>query len=146
MANLLIEGNNATLGDLYSVLETFNDKNLQYKYKDSRTIAQIIKHIACSQNCMYLDEFILGEKGKCTCQEPKTIKQALKIVQDLKVYYAKIVKGLDKDELAKTFTTEWGQSLTKELALFQSITHTAYHISEICFLAGLGGFYKGTLG
>ena len=55
-------------------------------------------------------------------------------------------KGLKAEDFGRKIKTEWGQTLTGELALFQSITHTHYHVSEICFLRGLGGFPTKAMG
>ena len=145
-ARILIEGNRSTINDLCGVVATFTDDNLKYKHQDSRTIAEIIQHIICSQNCMYLNSFVLGKKTKCNCHTPKTVKEAIKAINGLDPYFAEVVNSLESEDYQVKFKTEWGQELTKELALFQSVTHTSYHISEICFLAGLGGFYKNTMG
>ena len=143
---LLILGNNSTLDDLVSVLKTFKDEHLSARYKGSRTIAEILQHIHCSQNCMYLNDFIMNNKRNCECNAPKTIKEAISNIEEMKSYFTQIIKELNETDFKKEFTTEWGQDLTKEKALFQSITHTSYHLSEICFIAGLNNFYQGTLG
>ena len=55
-----------TLLDLHRVIETFSDENLRFSFNGSRSIAEILQHIQCSQNCMYVDDIVLGKKNHCT--------------------------------------------------------------------------------
>ena len=70
----------------------------------------------------------------------KTVREAQKRIAETFQKTVELWEKLTPEDFQKEIQTEWGQVLTGELALFQSITHTHYHVSEICFLRGLGGF------
>lgn len=145
---LLLEGNSDAHVQLYSVVESLRDKHLKYKHADvkNRNIGEMISHALCTQYCFYSHQLVLGRECKCAHKTPKTIKVALDMIQKNLDDVLKLWEGMSKDELQREFKTEWGQVMSKELALFQSIEHIMYHVGEICFMAGIGGFYKGVLG
>ena len=90
---------------------------------------------------------VLGKKyEELKMSLPKTAKKAQKSIVEVYKRTLEIWEKLDKKDFQKEIKTEWGQVLTGELALFQSVTHTAYHLSEICFLRGLGGFPTNVMG
>lgn len=145
---LLLEGNADAHSQLYSVVETFKDEHLSYKNPDvkSRTCGEIISHTVCTQSCFFTNSLVLGKKEKCECKVPASIDDALKMIQGNLMNMSKTWQDISVEELETEITTEWGQIMSKELALFQSIEHFMYHVGELCFLAGMGGFYQGTLG
>lgn len=145
---LLLEGAADVLGQMYSVVETFKDEDLKYENPDikNRTIGEMIYHSLCAQICFYTHEVLLNKKEECKCKVPETIKEALEMIHSNLDTITKIWPQIRKDKLNEVFKTDWGQTMTKENAMLQSVTHMMYHIGEICFLAGIGGFYKGTLG
>lgn len=145
---LLIEGASDAHAQLYSVIESFKDADLSYKHKkDDRSIAEIVSHALCCQYCWYTRELVLEKETQpCTCRAEKSVVKTLKNIQQNQKRVAQTWKQISQKELQKEFKTEWGQVMTKELALFQSVEHMMYHVGEICYIAGLGGFYKGTLG
>lgn len=145
---LLLEGLADSHSKLYSVIESFKDKNLTYKNSavKNRNIGEMVSHIVCAQVCFYTQKLVQGEDIKCECFVPKTIKEALEMIQENLDRISRIWTEIDEKEFEKEVRTEWGQVMTKEVALLQSIEHTMYHVGEICFLAGMGGFYKGVLG
>lgn len=147
---LLIEGNSDAHSQLYSVIGSLEDKNLTYKHPSvkNRTIAEMISHALCTQSCFYTSVLVLGNKEGCNpeCRVPKSVPEALKRIQTNLNNVTRKWSKLSEVDLGKEIKTEWGQVMTEEIALFQSIEHMMYHVGEICFLAGIGGFYKGVLG
>lgn len=145
---LLLEGNSDAHSQLYSVVESLKDEHLGYKHPKvkNRTIGEMVSHAICTQYGFYTCSLVIGKECKCECGEPKTVKEALELIQKNLDEITKLWKKFTKEELQKEIKTEWGQVMSKELALFQSIEHIVYHVGEICFIAGIGGFYKGVLG
>ena len=145
---LLLEGNVDVHAQLYLIVETFKDEHLSYKHPEvkSRTIGELISHTLCTQRCYFTDSLVLEKKEKCECKIPTNVKEALEMIQENLDQITKIWSKIPMKELEKEFKAEWGQVMTKELALFVSIEHYMYHVGEICFIAGMGGFYQGTLG
>jgi len=146
--SILIEGSADAHSQLYSVIESFKDTHLLYKHKDDdRTLSDIISHALCTQYCWYTQEIVLENKTKkCACKAELTIEKTLESIQKNLERTSRKWKQLSEKELQTEIKTEWGQIMSKELALFQSIEHMMYHVGEICYIAGLGAFYKGTLG
>lgn len=145
----LLMGNEDTWVSLLEVIEDLTDEQLKFKSKENpkqRSIAEIIKHIPETQYGFYTLTLVLEKPEEVIFDEPQTVEEAKKVLSDA---YQKIVstwQKATKEQLERKFTTEWGQELTGELALFQSITHTHYHVSEICFLRGCGGFPTEVMG
>jgi len=146
----LLMGNEDTWGSLVGVVEDLTDDQLQFKSKENpgRSIAEIIQHIPDTQYLFYTRSLVMEEKyaGPMFPKAPKTTKEAFDLLSDA---YQKIVgvwQKITPKQLKREFETEWGQKLNGELALFQSITHTHYHVSEICFLRGCGGFPTKAMG
>jgi hypothetical protein len=144
--SLLIEGNIDAHSQLYEVLSSFKDKDLTYKFKDNRTISEMISHTLCTQYCFYTHTLVLGKECKCPHSNPRTVNKATGMIEKNLDDVTKIWSQLKEKSFKEEFKSEWGQILTKELALFQSIEHFMYHVGEICLTAGIGGFYRGTLG
>jgi len=144
---LLIEGNFDTYSQLYAVIESFKDENLDFKLSpELRSIKEIMLHTICTQICFYTNELLLGKKGECSCGDFNNVKSALEFIEGSFNKITEVWKNIDQSDLEKLIKTEWGAKMTGRIALFQSITQLMYHISEICLYAGRGGFYKGTLG
>lgn len=77
---------------------------------------------------------------------PKTAQGAQQRIIETYQKTIELWQNLGQEDFQKEIKTEWGQVLTGELALFQSITHTHYHVSEVCFLRSLGGFPTSVMG
>lgn len=146
----LLAGNEDSWSSLVGVVEDLTDDQLQFKSKENpgRSIAEIIQHIPDTQYLFYTKSLVMEEKysGPMYLEVPKTTAEVLDLLTEA---YSKIVEAWQKitpKQLEREFDTEWGQKLSGELALFQSITHTHYHVSEICFLRGCGGFPSEVMG
>ena len=145
----LLMGNEDTWSGLLAVIEDLTDEQLKFKSTENpnqRSIAEIIKHVPETQYGFYTLILVLEKPGEVVFDKPQTVEEAKKMLADA---YQKTVSTwlkITKEQLERKFTTEWGQELTGELALFQSITHTHYHLSEICFLRGCGGFPTKAMG
>ena len=157
---ILLLGNQDTWGSMLAVIADLTPEQLTYKasglasfaYKHpnyvQRNIAEMINHALDTQYGFYTKHLVLGED----LPEPlyknlaqSAVEAQLRIIET----YQKVVDlwgKLTAQDFTKEIKTEWGQTLTGELALFQSITHTHYHVSEICFLRGLGGFPTQVMG
>lgn len=146
---LLLEGNSDTWYSLLSVIEDLTPDQLTYKHPgfEQRTIAEMINHAVDTQYSFYTQQLVLGQPYKQLYSDlPKTVEEAQARIGDTFAKTVELWQGLKPEDFTKEITTEWGQTLTGELALFQSITHTHYHVSEICFLRGLGGFPTKAMG
>lgn len=147
---LLLEGNQDTWSSMLSVVGDLNPDQLIYKYPNynQRSISEMVNHALDTQFGFYTKNLILGQKES----EPlfynlaKTADEAQKRIIDTYIKTIDLWTGLNDEVFNKEIMTEWGQVLTGELTLFQSITHTHYHVSEICFLRGLGGFSTTVMG
>lgn len=146
----LLAGNEDTWSGLMAVVEDLTDDQLQFKSKENpgRSIAEIIQHIPDTQYLFYTKSLVMEEKysGPMYPEAPKTTAEAVKILAEAYNKIADTWQNLTQEQLKRKFDTEWGQKLSGELALFQSITHTHYHVSEICFLRGCGGFPTKAMG
>ena len=134
---------------LYSVIETLKDEHLKFKIDTyDRTIGSILSHTLSTQEHFFIGFLALGNKTEADYKEPTvtTIKEAVKLIQDNLNSTTKLISGISAEELKKEIKTEWGQVMSKELAIWQGITQITLHTGEICVMAGIGGFYKGTLG
>lgn len=145
----LFLGNKDTWDSVVTVIQDLKSKQLSYKHSSykHRTIAEMINHALDTQYSFYTNNLVLGKKYQVLkLPLPKTADAAFHNI--LKIYKKTVDlwRGLGNKDLTKKIKTEWGQTLTGELALFQSITHTHYHLSEICFLRGLGGFPTDVMG
>ena len=147
---LLLEGNEDTWSSMLAVVADLTVEQLAYKHPgyNQRSIAEMVNHALDTQYGFYTTNLVVGEAL------PKPLyKDSVKTVEEtpqriINVYQriVRLWKSLKDKDLSKEIKTEWGQVLTGELALFQSITHTHYHVSEICFLRGLGGFPTQVMG
>lgn len=134
---------------LVSVTEDLTLEQLNFTKPEvpNRKIEEMINHLLDCQYRFYLKELIFGEKQ----EEPKfnLVQNPRELLGRITDYYQKIVnlyQKIEPKDFDREITTSWGQKLTVELACFQAITHAYYHVSEICFLCGLGGFYNQALG
>ena len=146
---LLLIGNEDAWNNICAAVADLTSKQLSYKHPGikQRSIAGMVNHALDCQYGFYTKSLLLGEEYKILeLSLPKTVEEAVKNVVDIYKKTLEIWEKLDKKEFQREIKTEWGQVLTGELALFQSITHTAYHLSEICFLRGLGGFPTNVMG
>jgi hypothetical protein len=144
----LIEGNADTYQSLFSVIASFEDKNLEFKspHNSTRTISEIVQHTLDCQINFYLNKLVLKKESSFQCSKPETVENALNEIQKVHDEVVSLLNTLVNVDLEEIISTEWGQSFSKKVAIFQSIWQLGYHTSEICFLAGIGGFYKGVLG
>lgn len=146
----LLLGNTDTWSAMLEVIEDLTPEQLIYKHPGikQRRIAEIIDHALDTQSGFYTKHLVLGEEVPPTLYKnpPATSKEAQRRIAETFEKIMKLWQNLTDKDFAKEIKTEWGQVLTGELALFQSITHTHYHVSEICFLRGLGGFPTSALG
>lgn len=145
----LLMGNEDTWWGLLSVIEDLTDEQLKFKSKENpnqRSIAEIIKHVPETQYGFYTLKLVLEKPGEVVFDEPQTVEEAKKTLTNAYQKTISTWQKITKKQLERKFTTEWGQELTGELALFQSITHTHYHVSDICFLRGCGGFPTKVMG
>lgn len=146
----LLLGNEDTWGSMIVVVADLTPDQITYKYPNytQRCIAEMVNHALDTQYGFYTKNLILGEK----LPEPlykdlaKTAEEAQQRILDTYQKVVNLWKNLGVQDFTKEIKTEWGQILTGELALFQSITHTHYHVSEICFLRGLGRFPTKVMG
>lgn len=146
---LLLEGNTDTWYSLLSVIEDLTPNQLVYKHPglEQRTIVEMINHALDTQYSFYTQNLVLGQPyQQLYLGLPQTVGEAQKRIGDTFTKTVKLWQDLKPEDFVKEIKTEWGQTLTGELALFQSITHTHYHVSEICFLRGLGGFPTKAMG
>ena len=146
---LLLEGNFDTWSSMLAVIEDLTPEQLSYNHPnyEQRTIAQMITHAIDTQYSFYTQTLVLGRKYKeLKLKLPKTKNEAIKMIVKTFKTTTNLWKNLKPKDFTKEIHTEWGQVLTGELALFQSITHTHYHVSEICFLRGIGGFPTKAMG
>ncbi|MBN2100419.1 DinB family protein [Candidatus Dojkabacteria bacterium] len=144
----LLQVNNDVHSQLYSVVESFLDQNLKHMVKEyDRNIAQVISHTLTTERYYFIGHLAEGKSIE-NYDEPtiKTIKQALEMIQENLDQTNSQIENLSIEDLNTTIKTEWGQEMTKELALWQGITQIMLHTGEICLMAGIGGFYKGVLG
>ncbi len=146
----LLLGNEDTWGSMMAVIADLTPEQLTHKHPNyaQRSIAEMINHALDTQYGFYTKQLILGVKSPELLYE-NLAKTAAEAQQRIVAAYQKVVDlwgKLTAQDFTKEIKTEWGQTLTGELALFQSITHTHYHVSEICFLRGLGGFPTKAMG
>lgn len=134
---------------LVSVIKDLTSEQLNFSQTDvhNRTINQMIDHLLDSQYRFFTKELIFGEKEP----EPNFSPTAsiAEVQQRITDYYQKIVDlytKINPSAFSRKIATPWGQELTVELVAFQGVTHAYYHVSEICFLCGIGGFYNKALG
>jgi hypothetical protein len=113
----------------------------------NRKVEEMVNHLLDCQCRFYLQELIFGEKQEELKFNP--VQNPVELQERITEYYQKMVnlyQKIDPRDFGREIITSWGQKLTVELACFQAITHVYYHVSEICFLRGLGGFYNQALG
>lgn len=144
--SVLIEANNMALTDLYNVISSLSEADLSYRFNKLRNIKEILTHIKCSQNCLYINKYVLQNENVCDCKDLNKINDILIMIENLKLFFIEAINKISEKDLNEKVTTEWGQTLTKRQLFIQITAHTYYHISEICFISGLGGFYKNVLG
>jgi uncharacterized damage-inducible protein DinB len=146
----LLLGNQDSWGSMLAVIADLTPEQLIYKHPNlvQRSIAEMLNHALDTQYGFYTQELVLGEKSPKPLYEnlAKTAEEAQQRIIDTYQKVFGLWKKLGEKDFAKEIKTEWSQTLTGELALFQSITHTHYHVSEICFLRGLGGFPTQVMG
>jgi uncharacterized damage-inducible protein DinB len=133
---------------LYSVLETFEDKHLSFTVDGyERSIAQVIAHTLTTPKEYFIEHLVL-DKDISDYSEPEieSIQQALKLTEKAMNDIECIIKDIDRKELQKIIKTEWGQEMRKELAIWQALNHVVLHTGELTLMAGQGGFYQSTLG
>lgn len=147
---VLLKGNEDTWNSLLAVVSDLTPEQLSYKHPgvSQRSIVEMVDHAIDTQYNFYTQTLVLREKNppKLYTSLPAGAEEATQRVVDVYSKTVKLWRKLKSEDFQKEITTEWGQVLTGELALFQSITHTHYHVSEICFLRGLGGFSTSVLG
>lgn len=144
----LIEVNSDVHTQLYSVIETFEDKHLSFTVESyDRSIAQVIAHTLTTPKEYFIEHLVLGQDIS-DYSEPKieSVHQALEMTEQTLIDIERLIKNIDKDEFQKIIKTEWGQEMRKELAIWQALNHVVLHTGELTLMAGQGGFYKGTLG
>lgn len=146
----LLLSNEDTWSSMLSVISDLTPEQLVYKHPDieQRNIAEMINHALDTQYGFYTKHLVLSEEMPANLYEdlPKTIEEAQSRIVETYKKIVELWENISQDIFKKEINTEWGQVLTGELALFQSITHTHYHVSEICFLRGLGGFPTKVMG
>lgn len=146
---LLLIGNADTWGAFLAVIEDLTPEQLAYKHPGLklRSIAEMTNHALDCQYGFFTQKLALGKPGFELYREaPKTVKEVQQRVIETYAKTVKLWQGFGAKDFTREIKTPWGQVLTGELALFQSITHTHYHVSEICFLRGLGGFATVVMG
>ncbi len=146
----LLLGNSDTWYAMSAVIEDLTPEQFTYKYPQikQRSIAQMLDHALDAQYGFYTKKLVKGEElpeGLYPGPAKNSEEAQKRIVETFKKTIA-LWEKLTPEDFRKEIQTEWGQVLTGEFALFQSITHTHYHVSEICFLRGLGGFPTNVLG
>lgn len=146
----LLLGNKDTWSSMMAVIADLTPEQLVYKHPnyEQRSIVEMTNHALDTQYGFYTKQLILGEKSPKPLYE-NLARTAAESQQRIVDTYRKVIDlwgKLTAPDFIKEIKTEWGQTLTGELALFQSITHTYYHISEICFLRGVGGFPTKVMG
>ncbi|MDD3661967.1 MAG: DinB family protein [Candidatus Dojkabacteria bacterium] len=144
----LLEVNADAHSQLHSVVESFSDENLSYKIDGyERSIGDVISHTLTTARYYFIGHLALGLSVD-DYSEPKiaSVKDALDLIQENLDEMSSLIEKLDAQDLASTIKTEWGQEMSKELAVWQGITQIMLHLGELCVMAGNGGFYKGTLG
>lgn len=144
----LLEVNNDVHSQLYSVVETFGDNNLFHKIKGyDRTVAEVISHTLTTHQSYFIGHLSLG-KAVDDYSEPKitSVKDALGMIQKNLEETNDLICNMSQKDFTARIKTEWGQELTKEMAVWMGITQIMLHLGEVCVMAGNGGFYKGTLG
>jgi len=146
----LLLGNEDTWNSILDVISDLTAEQLFYKHSniEQRSIVEIINHALDTQYGFYTKHLVLGEEMPSSLYEdlPKTAEAAQSRIVETYKKILELWEDISQDIFKKEIHTEWGQVLTGELALFQSITHTHYHVSEICFLRGLGGFPTKVMG
>lgn len=146
----LFMGNEDTWNSMMAVISDLKPEQLAYTYPNykQRSIAEMINHTMDSQYLFYTKHLVMGEETPNNIYPnlAKTAEEAISRIVDTYTKTTELWKKITPAMLSKEIKTEWGQVLTGEPALFQSITHTHYHVSEICFLRGLGGFPTSALG
>ena len=145
----LLVGNEDTWNSFIAVISDLTPKQLAYKYPNysQRSISEMINHALDTQFCFYTISLVVGDEYKALdLVLPKTANEAFKNILEIYKKTVGVWKELKQTDFQKEIKTDWGQIMTVELTLFQSITHTHYHLSEICFLRGLGGFPTKVMG
>ncbi|PIR25941.1 MAG: hypothetical protein COV41_02435 [Candidatus Brennerbacteria bacterium CG11_big_fil_rev_8_21_14_0_20_43_10] len=146
----LLLGNSDTWQAMSAVIEDLTQKQFAYQYTQikQRSIAQMLDHAMDTQYGFYTKKLVMGEDLPPNLYKKpvKTVREAQKRIAETFQKTVELWEKLTPEDFQKEIQTEWGQVLTGELALFQSITHTHYHVSEICFLRGLGGFPTTAMG
>lgn len=145
---ILLLGNEATWKTILAVISDLSSEQLAYKHPKyaQRSIAEMILHAMDAQYAFFTRHLLMGEKYTSFKKVPKTTKAAEKAIVKIYKSIVRDWKRFTQKDLKKKFKTDWGAALTGEIALFESITHTYYHISEICSLRGLGGFPTKAMG
>jgi len=146
----LLTGNADTWWSMSAVVKDLTPQQLKYSHPGikQRSIAEMVDHALDTQYGFYTKHLVMGEELPDPLYNVPAA-DASEAQQRIADTYKKMVElwiGLTKADFQKEIPTEWGQVLTGESALFQSITHTHYHVSEICFLRSLGGFPTEVLG
>lgn len=143
-------GNVDTWSSILAVIADLTSEQLAYKHLGikQRSIAEMVSHALDTQYGFYTRHLVMGEETPASLypEPPKTTEEAQKRIVETFAKTVALWEKLKPEGFQKEIQTEWGQVLTEELALFQSITHTHYHVSEICFLRSLGGFPTTVMG
>ena len=147
---LLLIGNEDTWNSMLSVISDLTPEQFTYKHPGikQRSIREIISHTLSTQYYFYTEHLVLGQKlsKQDPITQPKDIAEAQKQIINTYRQVTKLWQQLKPELFTQEIKTDWGQVMTCELVLFQSITHTHYHVSEINFLRGLGGFSTQVMG
>lgn len=145
----LVWGSWDSWNNLMLVIEDLTEEQLNYCHPniEQRSIKAMVKHAIDTPYAFFTKVLVLGEKYQ---EIDLNSVDSLAGLQNKAVeYFQKTIdlwKTLTPEDLNKEIKTEWGQVLTGEQALIQAISHTNYHVSEICFLRGLGGFPTKVMG
>ena len=146
----LLLGNEDTWNSMLAIISDLTPEQFSYKHLniEQRSIAEMINHALDTQYGFYTKHLVLNEEIPANLYEdaPKTAEEAQNRIVQIYKQIIELWKNMGQDNFKKEINTEWGQVLTGELALLQSITHTHYHVSEICFLRGLGDFPTKVMG
>lgn len=134
---------------LIAVTEDLTLEQLNFSRSDipNRTIIQMVNHLLDAHYRFFLKELVFRKKDEES--KSPSIANPTELQQRIGEYYQKIIdlyQDINPADFGNVIETPWGQKSTVELIAFQGITHAYYHVSEICFLRGLGGFHNQALG
>jgi len=140
---ILLEGNEVTWKSFWDVVGELKPKHFTYKHPniEHRTISAMVNHALDAHYSFFTLSLLHEKKYKpLKLVSPKNSSQAQK---NIATVYKKIVKDwmkLTDKQLKKKYKTDWGAVLKGDMVIFEAINHAYYHLSEICFVRGLGGF------